>query len=171
MSDLHKAIRAFAADVAPLVASDTTREESYYPAVRNLLVAVLKSLGLPAEVRTSTTERRTSGGVDLPDLALYDGAGDFILVSGEVKLPESDLLELAMSTARKDQVGRYLARTTVVLLCNIRSFGMLKVDPAFTGDGPVPPSSRRLERVVELWPSATELKRGRAVVVVQAGEA
>lgn len=47
MSDLHKSIRAFTADIVPLVASETTREESYYPAVRNLLVAVLKDLGLP----------------------------------------------------------------------------------------------------------------------------
>jgi hypothetical protein len=57
MSDLQTAIRTFSADVIPLVESDTTREESYYPAVRNLLVVILKNLGLPAEVRTSTTER------------------------------------------------------------------------------------------------------------------
>ncbi len=60
-ADLHKAVREFTADVTPLVASKTTREESYYPAVRNLLVSVLKDLGLPAEVRTSTSERRAGG--------------------------------------------------------------------------------------------------------------
>ena len=86
MSELQKAMRTYASDVAPLAESDTSREESYYPAIRNLLVAVLKSLGLTAEVRTSTTERRAGGGIDLPDVALYDGPGDFILVSGEVKL-------------------------------------------------------------------------------------
>jgi hypothetical protein len=141
MSDLLKYIRTFTADVTPLVVSDTTREESYYPAVRNLLVAILKNLGLPAEVRTSTSERRAGGGIDLPDIALYDGAGDFILVCGEVKLPDTDLEEVGMSAARNDQIGRYLALTRVVLLCNVRSFGILTVDPAFQGRGPVPRSS------------------------------
>lgn len=163
MSDLHKTVRAFTADVATLAASETTREESYYPAVRNLLVAILKDLGLPAEVRTSTSERRAGGGVDLPDIALYDGVGGFILVCGEVKLPDSGLEEVGMSAARKDQIGRYLALTRVVLLCNVRSFGLLIADPAFRGTGPVPPEFRRLEQVVELWPSAAELRRGRAV--------
>ena len=163
MSDLHRAVRAFAEDVTPLVASETTREESYYPAVRNLLVAVLKELGLPAEVRTSTSERRAGGGIDLPDIALYDGAGDFILVCGEVKLPDTDLGEVGRSAARKDQIGRYLALTRVVLLCNVRGFGLLTVDPAFAGTGPVSPEFRRLEQVVELWSSTAELRRGRAV--------
>lgn len=45
MSDLQKSVRAFTADVTPLATSETTREESYYPAVRNLLVAILKHLG------------------------------------------------------------------------------------------------------------------------------
>lgn len=163
MADLHKVVREFAADVNSLVSSKTTREESYYPAVRNLLVAVLKDLGLPAEVRTSTSERRVGGGVDLPDIALYDGAGDFILVCGEVKLPDADLEEVAVSVGRKDQIGRYLALTRVVLLCNVRSFGLLTVAPEYSGSGSVPPESRRLEQVVELWPSAAGLKRGGAV--------
>jgi hypothetical protein len=114
-------------------------------------------------VRTSTTERRAGGGIDLPDVALYDGPGDFILVSGEVKLPEAELYEIAVSIERKDQIGRYLARTRVVLLCNVRSFGLLTVDPAFTDKGPVPPEHRRLEQVVEFWPSASELRRGLTV--------
>ena len=163
MSDLHKTVRSFTAEVATLVASETTREESYYPAVRNLLVAVLKELGLPAEVRTSTSERRAGGGVNLPDIALYDGAGDFILVCGEVKLPDTDLEEVGMSVGRKDQIGRYLALTRVVLLCNVRSFGLLTVAPEYDGPGPVPPESRRLEQVAELWPSTAELKRGKDV--------
>ena len=170
MADLHKVVREFAADVSSLVASKTTREESYYPPVRNLLVAVLKDLGLPAEVRTSTSERRAGGGVDLPDLALYDGAGDFILVCGEVKLPDADLEEVGMSVGRKDQIGRYLALTRVVLLCNVRGFGLLTVAPDYRGTGPVPPESRRLEQVVELWPSAAELKRGKAVEPDGVGE-
>lgn len=170
MADLHKAAREFTADVSTLVASKTTREESYYPAVRNLLVAVLKDLGLPAEVRTSTSERRAGGGVDLPDMALYDGAGDFILVCGEVKLPDTDLEDVGMSVGRKDQIGRYLALTRVVLLCNVQSFGLLTVAPGYNGSGPVPPESRRLEQVVELWSSRGELKRGKAVEPERVGE-
>src|ERR1044071_3754159 len=163
MDNFQKAVRTFATDIAPLVRADTTREESYYPATRNLLVAILKDLGLPAEVRTSTSERRAGGGVDLPDIALYDGAGDFILVCGEVKLPDADLEDVGMSVGRKDQIGRYLALTRVVLLCNVRSFGLLTVAPGYDGSGPVPPESRRLEQVVEFWPSASELKRGKTV--------
>jgi hypothetical protein len=68
-----------------------------------------------------------------------------------------------MSTAHKDQIGRYLALTRVVLLCNVRSFGLLTVDPAFQGKGPVPPEFRRLEHVVDLWASAADLRRGRPV--------
>lgn len=170
MADLHKAVREFAGDVSHLVASQTTREESYYPAVRNLLVAVLKDLGLLAEVRTSTSERRAGGGVDLPDIALYDGAGDFILVCGEVKLPDADLEDVGLSVGRKDQIGRYLALTRVLLLCNVRSFGLLTVAPGYDGSGPVPPESRRLEQVVEFWPSASELKRGKTVEPDRVGE-
>src|ERR1044071_2400012 len=117
MDNFQKAVRTFATDIAPLVRADTTREESYYPATRNLLVAILKGLGLPAQVRTSTSERRAGGGIDLPDIALYDGEGDFVLVYGEVKTPIPELSELAMSTAQNDQIGRYLSRTRVVLLC------------------------------------------------------
>jgi hypothetical protein len=170
MADLHKAVREFTADIIPLAASKTTREESYYPPVRNLLVAVLKDLGLPAEVRTSTSERRAGGGVDLPDIALYDGAGDFILVCGEVKLPNTDLEEVGMSVGRKDQIGRYLALTRVVLLCNVHSFGLLTADPAYKGTGPVPPEFRRLEQVVELWPSTSKLTRGQAVEPAKVNE-
>ena len=158
MDELQRAVRAYASDVGPLAQSDTSREETYYPAVRNLLTAILKNLGLPIEVPTSTSERRTGGGIDLPDVALYDGPGDFIVVAGEVKLPEAELQEIAVTTERNDQIGRYLARTRVVLLCNVRSFGLLIVEPEFTATGAIPAERRRLEQVVELWRSASELK-------------
>lgn len=64
MDELQKAIRTYATDAAPLAQSDTSREETYYPAVRNLLAAILKNLGLTIEVRTSTSERRSGGGID-----------------------------------------------------------------------------------------------------------
>ena len=46
---------------------------------------------LSFEVRTSTSERRTGGGTDLPDLAIYEKAGDYAVVVGEVKTPREDL--------------------------------------------------------------------------------
>lgn len=163
MDDLQRAIRIYASEIAALVRADTSREETYYPPVRNLIASILKSLGLPIEVRTSTSERRTGGGIDLPDVAIYDGPGDFIIVAGEVKLPEADLREIANSTDRNDQIGRYLARTRVVLLCNVRGFALLTVDPEFNDRGPVPPHRRRIEELVELWPTASDLRRGRVV--------
>lgn len=113
---------------------------------------------------------RAGGGVDLPDIALYDGVGDFIHVCGEVKLPDADLEDVGMSVGCKDQIGRYLALTRVVLLCSVRSFGLLTVEPGYDGTGPVPPGSRRLEQVVEFWPSAAELRRGKAVEPDRVGE-
>jgi hypothetical protein len=43
---------------------------------------------------------------DLPDVALYDSSGQFLVLCGEVKLPAID--QLAMSIENKDQIGRYL---------------------------------------------------------------
>lgn len=163
MHDRQRAIHIYASEIAPLVRADTSREETYYPPVRNLIASILKSLGLPIEVRTNTSERRTGGGIDLPDVAIYDGPGEFIIVAGEVKLPEADLREIVNSTDRNDQIGRYLARTRVVLLCNVRSFALITVDPEFNDPGPIPPNRRRIEEVIELWPTASDLRRGRAV--------
>ena len=155
-----KALDAYAEDVAPLAAADTTREETYYPAIRTLVQRLLGDLGLPADVRTNTSERRTSGGRDLPDLALYDGGGDFVTVCFEVKVPGVDVRDLAFSEGQNDQVGRYLARTGVVVLSNVRSFALLTRDAEHTGDGPVPPEHRTLHEVVDVWPSADALAEG-----------
>ena len=58
---LQKAIVDYGKDARELALSDTTREESYYPAIKSLLIAGLRELGLPSNVRTSTTERRAGG--------------------------------------------------------------------------------------------------------------
>ena len=162
MTLLQKAIVDYAKDARELALSDTTREESYYPAIKSLLIAGLRDLGLPSNVRTSTTERRAGGGIDLPDVALYDSGGDFVIVCGEVKTPTAEIHEMARSTDRNDQVGRYLALTRVVLLSNVRGFGLLTVDPDFIDPGPVPPEMRRLEAEIELWPSVSALKKDSA---------
>jgi hypothetical protein len=162
MDEIGKALATYAREVADIAGSPGSTEATYYPAVQRLLTAALRARSLPFEVRVNTSQRRTTGGTDLPDLAFYDGAGDFVVVFGELKTPHDDLHDLAVSTQRDNQVGRYLARTGVVLLGNVRAFGLLAVDPAYQGDGPVPPEHRRLLEVVELWPSASALARGHA---------
>jgi len=161
MADLNRTLHSYASEVQSLSESSTTSEASFYPAIRALLVPILKDLGLSTDVRINTRERRAGGGVDLPDIALYDGGGDFIVVCGEVKSPPEDLPDIAASTDRNDQIGRYLAQTGVVLLCNVRGFGLLTVAPGHTAPGPVPPSARHLEHMVELWPSESAFRLGR----------
>jgi hypothetical protein len=78
-----------------------------------------------SRARTGTSEDRLKGGADKPDLVIYDANGAGTIASGEVKLPGVSLTDLARSTDRNHQVGRYLAQTGVVMLCNVRSFGLL----------------------------------------------
>src|SRR5262249_39230435 len=111
----------------------------------------------------NTSERKTSGGVNLPDVALYDSGGEFLVLCGEGKLPTIELDQLAMSIENKDQIGRYLAATRVVLISNVRSYGLVTVSPKWKGDGPVPPEARRIEQVVELWPSVSVLKASKTI--------
>jgi hypothetical protein len=157
------AVARYAKAVAALVGAPSTREETYYPAIKTLIEELLGEQRLPFVVRTGTSEQRPAGGgVDLPDLALYDGSAEFPVVCGEIKLPERDLTEMACSTDGGDQIGRYLERSRVVLLGNVRGFALLTVHPEHHGPGPVPPAARRLEQAVELWPSASALRQGRA---------
>jgi hypothetical protein len=163
VAKLMKAAKSYAKDVAALVAAGSTTEATYYPAVKNLIGAALAVEELPFDVRINTSEKKEGGGTNLPDVALYDGAGDFLVICGEVKLPGADLHGLAVSTENKDQIGRYLASTRAALISNVRSFGLVTADPAWKGAGPVPPESRRIEQVVKLWPSVAALKTGKGI--------
>lgn len=150
-----EALAAYAERVTDLSGSPGSTEASYYPAIERLLDSLLRHRRLPFDVRVETSQRRTgqgAGGTDLPDLAFYDGSGDYVAFFGEVKTPAVELQDLARSTENNDQIGRYLAKTQVVLLSNVRGFGLLAVDPEYDGpDGaPVPPESRHLLDVVEL---------------------
>jgi hypothetical protein len=87
MTAYERALREHERGASRLSREPTTSGPTYYPAIRSLLAATLRHLGLPADVRTSTSEPRPGGGTDLPDLALYDGGGDFPIVAGEVKRP------------------------------------------------------------------------------------
>ncbi len=161
MDDFFK---AYGEEIAALAASRTTTELSYYPAIKTLLSKMLERESLPFEVRASTSEARTGGGRDQPDFALYDGTGDYMVVSGEVKLPSDDIKAIAFSEERNDQIGRYLAQTGVVLVSNVRGFGLLTVrrDAPRTATR-IAPGDRVLEHVVELWPSKSAVEQRRAV--------
>jgi hypothetical protein len=160
---LAKAAKSYTRDVAELVNAGSTTEATYYPAVRSLIAAALEAEELPFDVRINTSEQKSGGGVDLPDVALYDSDGKFLVVCGEVKLPAASLEDLAVSTERKNQIGRYLAQTRAVLITNVRAFALVTVKPDWKGSGPVPPEARRIEHVVELAASVTDLKQRRAI--------
>lgn len=135
-----------------------TNEATYYPDIRNLLAGILKAGRLPFEVRVGTSEARGRG-VDMPDFVLGDTG--FIGVYGEVKLAGVTLDEMAVSTERNDQIGRYLAAAGVVLLCNLRGFGLLTVKPGVARQKGVPVAAeyRQLVKTVDLW-SAVGGRRG-----------
>lgn len=163
MTKLAKAATAYTNDVRELLAAGSTTEATYYPSVRSLIAAALSSEDLPFDVRINTSEKKVGGGINLPDVALYDSDGQFLVVCGEVKLPAIELDQLATSTENKDQIGRYLAATRTVLISNVRSFALVTVNSKWNGDGPVPPDARRIEQLVELWPSLASLKSGKAI--------
>jgi hypothetical protein len=163
LAKLTTAAKSYARDVSHLISAGSTTEATYYPSVRSLISAALASKDLPFDVRINTSERKTDGGVNLPDVALYDSGGEFLVLCGEVKLPTIELDQLATSIENKDQIGRYLSATRAVLISNVRTFGLVTVSPKWKGGGPVPPKARRLEQVVELWPSVSVLKAGKAI--------
>src|SRR5271167_3497586 len=101
VSKLAKAARSYARDVGALVAAGSTTEATYYPAVKSLIAAALAVEDLPFDVRINTSEQKAGGGINLPDVALYDGAGEFLVICGEVKLPDAELQKLALSTENK----------------------------------------------------------------------
>ena len=156
---MSNALQNYAEEVSRLAGAATTAEESYYPSIKHLLAAILKERNLPGDVRVNTKERREGGGLDRPDLAVYDGGGDFILVGCEAKLPGQDLLELATSDGGNSQVGRYLAKSKVVILTNVWGY-VLVTAPAWSGAGAVPVDNRVVGQVVDLWSSAAAMKQG-----------
>jgi Type ISP C-terminal specificity domain/N-6 DNA Methylase len=154
----------FFRETLALYKSSSTTERSYYPIIRELWSRLLEQRGLPFEVRAETSERRTGGpGADLPDLALYD-RGEFVAVFAEVKTTSVSVEEMAVSTERNDQVGRYLSQTGVVLLCNVRAVGLLACKPGYQRTATaVPLDQRELLETVDLWPTEDALKKGKPI--------
>ena len=151
MQSLSEAITDYVRETRRLESQPSSTETSFYPDLKLLLNALLKSERLPFDVITGTSE---GGGRrrDMPDFVLGDSSL-FVGVYGEVKRANSSLAGMAISTEQNDQIGRYLSQTGVVLLCNVRGFGLLTCDPTFAREAgkPVPPERRVLEKTVDLW--------------------
>src|SRR3954447_17128818 len=124
MLDLTEVISSYVLETRKLEGLPSSTETSFYPDLKLLLNAVLKSERLPFEVITGTSE-----GGDMPDFVLGDSSL-FVGVYGEVKRAGTTLNDLAVSTEQNDQIGRYLCQTGVVLLCNVRGIGLLTCNPS-----------------------------------------
>ncbi len=155
MQNLVEVISTYVRETRRLEGLPSSTETTFYPDLKLLLNAVLKSERLPFDVITGTSE---GGGRqrDMPDFVLGDSTL-FVGVYGEVKRTDTPLTKLAVSIEQNDQIGRYLSQTGVVLLCNVRGLGLLTCDPAFTREAgkPVPPAKRVLEKTVDLWSAVT----------------
>ena len=147
MQNLDNAISTYVRETRRLEAVPSSTEPSFYPDVKALLTVVLKHERLAFDVITSTSEA-----AGMPDFVLGDSSL-FVGVFGEVKRAGVSLADLAVSIEQNDQIGRYLAQTGVVLLCNVRGFGLLICDPFYmrVPGTPVPPERRVLDRTVDLW--------------------
>lgn len=151
MQNITEVIHEYVRETRRLENLPSSTETTFYPDLKLLLNAVLKSERLPFDVITGTSEgagRRR----DMPDFVLGDSSL-FVGVYGEVKRTDTSLADLAISVEQSDQIGRYLSQTGVVLLCNVRGLGLLTCDPSFRREGgkPVPPKKRVLEKTVDLW--------------------
>lgn len=151
MSELEAALREYLDQVSAIDCGVTTVEETYYVPIANLIETILRTLGLPFDVRAgASVPRMEERGFDRPDLVFLDD-GDEPTVFGEVKSPGISLDALAISEDRNDQIGRYLAATGTVLLCNVHAFGLLVPTPGSRAvDGRIRPESRALVAEVDL---------------------
>jgi hypothetical protein len=155
MQNIISALANYVTETRHLDSQPTSTENTFYPAIKALISAVLKERRLPFEVRVNTSETKSKAR-DLPDFVLGDDKM-FVGVYGEVKRANVLLEDLALSTEQNDQIGRYLAQTGVVLLSNVRGFGLLACAAGYSrpASGSVPPDKRALIKTVELWSAFT----------------
>src|SRR6266436_2442370 len=159
MQNLVEVISTYVRETRRLESLPSSTETTFYPDLKLLLSAVLRSERLPFDVITGTSEGSPRQR-DMPDFVLGDSSL-FVGVYGEVKRADTTLVDLAVSTEQNDQIGRYLSQTGVVLLCNVRGVGLLTCDPKFEREAgkPVPPKKRVLEKTVDLWSSGPHPSR------------
>jgi len=139
----------------------STQEESYYPAIKTLIADLLGVAGLQFRTWTAVSAVRDSGRKDKPDIGIFADDEETLVVPAEVKLPDVEVEDLAFSTDRNDQVGRYLDRAGVVLVSNVRSAALVAANPGHVRNGnPVPPERRDLIATVNLWSSEQAFSKG-----------
>lgn len=150
MGHLQAALEVYERETRALCGIAGVTEETFYPPLKQLLAAALDHAGLPFDIRTGTSEPRDSGGRDRPDFVIADG--NLIAACGEVK-PSGELEAIARSTERDDQIGRYLARTGLVLISNTREIGVVLCSPGVNRGSldRVPPDHRQLAATCPLW--------------------
>lgn len=151
MQNIVSRIAEYVAETRHLDLQPSSTENTFYPAIKNLLAAILKEGRLPFEIRVNTSETKGRSR-DMPDFVLGDDKM-FVGVYGEVKRADITLEDLAVSTEQNDQIGRYLAQTGVVLLSNVRGFGLLACVAGYDRSlaATVPPGKRALIKIVDLW--------------------
>jgi len=156
---IEAALEAYELETRQLAGISSTTEETFYPAIRHLITAAVEKLQLPFDIRNGTSEMRPGKGRDRPDFVLMEG--QIVAVYGEIKLTNEDLQTLSASLDRDDQIGRYLARTGVVLICNIREIGLLLCRPGVNRGkfDRISPEDRELVRVVSLWTQNAQSSR------------
>jgi hypothetical protein len=103
LNDIGAALANYVAETR----QPTSTENTFYPAIKALIFAVLKEGRLPFEVRVNTSETKGKAR-DMPDFVLGDDKM-FIGVYGEVKRANVRLEDLALSAEQNDQIGRYLS--------------------------------------------------------------
>ncbi|MBX4959523.1 helicase [Rhizobium lentis] len=155
MQNISEVLIEYNSETRRLDTLPSSTENTFYPSIKVLIAAILKDCKLPFEVRVNTSEARAKAR-DMPDFVLGDDKL-FVGVFGEVKRPVVTLQDIANSTEQKDQIGRYLAQTGVVIVCNVRGFGLLACEPGYERPvtGTVPPERRQLIKTVDLWSATT----------------
>ncbi len=151
MQQIISSLIEYVTETRRLELQPSSTENTFYPAIKVLISAILKGRRMPFEVRVNTSEAKARSR-DMPDFVLADNRL-FVGVYGEVKRANIALEDLSASTEQNDQVGRYLAQTGVVLLSNIQGFGLLACVPGYErpASGSVPPEKRVLIKTVNLW--------------------
>ncbi len=148
---IASALDAYQMETQALSERAGVTEESYYPAIKQLITVTLAAAKLPFEIRTGTSEVRSVKFNDRPDFVLADCG--LVVSYGEVKTPDAELREVALSEKNDDQIGRYLARTGAVLVTNVREIALILCRPGFQRlrITRVAPADREIVRTVHLW--------------------